>query len=275
MYSYTDFDTFIDNLNLDVGQTYRGDCPSCAGRNTFTCTNDQGNIIYNCYKNTCRVVGTKHVNMEAFTIKTLLNHNQNAIDYDYDNVFNEHWNPPSFVTKTFNEKLISSYVQKYGIDKTDILYDLRDDRIVFPIYVRGSLVDGVGRSVDNKQPKWLRYASSPVPYTKGNGKVGVLVEDAISAYVVNKKFSGVTGIAILGTQLTDFHKWYIPQIVDTLIVSLDPDARLKEIDIKIEMSQYIDDTFALNASDDLKYANEEDITELGGIINEFTRAQFS
>src|SRR5210317_731556 len=72
---------FIDTLDLHVDATYRGDCPVCHGKNTFTVTRDLGNVLYNCYKNSCRIAGAHHKNMDAFTIKTLLTHGYTSESY--------------------------------------------------------------------------------------------------------------------------------------------------------------------------------------------------
>jgi len=50
---------FIDINSLDVkeGEQIRQDCPRCKGKNTFTATKRDGNLIYNCYKISCDVQG--------------------------------------------------------------------------------------------------------------------------------------------------------------------------------------------------------------------------
>ena len=36
---------FVNDLGLKEGERYRGDCPECRGKNTFTSTNMLGDIM--------------------------------------------------------------------------------------------------------------------------------------------------------------------------------------------------------------------------------------
>ena len=76
---YGEFGNHIGNL--DVGQTKRMNCPICKGSKTFTITNVMGKIMWNCYKASCNVSGSKNVTMSADTIKKAMNQ-KNVIDYD-------------------------------------------------------------------------------------------------------------------------------------------------------------------------------------------------
>ena len=256
---------FIDSLDLHVGQTYRGDCPECKGKNTFTATNDLGNILYNCYKNSCRIAGAQHKNMDAFTIKALLAQGHDLEGYSEQDLCTFEL-PPYVIPYAYVDTPIDpTFLQRFGIDPADVMYDVRQDRVVFPIYTeQARLVDAVGRALTPRQPKWLRYASSPVPYVRGRcNEYAVIVEDAISAYVIGEYFGDhCCGVALLGTQLTAFHKQYIKQWFDDVIVALDPDARDKSIKIARELNGR-----ALNLRDDLKYARLEDFDNLEAMID--------
>ena len=255
---------FIDTLDLSVDQTYRGDCPICHGKNTFTVTRDYGNVLYNCYKNSCRIAGAHQKNMDAFTIKSLLSGENTSESYSEQDLC-EYSVPPYILPYTEVDTPIDPmFLKRYDIDPEDVMYDIRQDRLVFPVYTESNaLVDAVGRSLTGRQPKWLRYASSPVPYVNGgSSEVAVLVEDAISAYVIGNYYvDDCSCIALLGTQLTDFHKWYIQKHWDNVIVALDPDARDKSIKIAKELGGR-----ALNLRDDLKYKRPEDLDNLAEML---------
>ena len=45
---------YIEDLDLGEGDTVRGDCPDCGGKNTFTANKSGGAVLYNCYKLGCR-----------------------------------------------------------------------------------------------------------------------------------------------------------------------------------------------------------------------------
>jgi hypothetical protein len=266
---------FIDTLDLDAGGTYRGNCPVCGGTNTFTVSNEMGNLLYNCYKAGCNVSGSRHVNMDVFTIKALLSSGMYS-DYaseSYTEALQQTFDMPPYLTYAKpNVDIVNSFYEKWSVDPDDTYFDVRQDRIVFVVRHGDRIVDAVGRALYGIQPKWLRYGSSPVPFTypftpkSTSGHVGVIVEDAISAYVLHK-LTGAYGIALLGTQLTPFHKWYIPQYFDSVIVALDPDALDKTMSIIMDLGDSIPSVRGLNLNDDLKYANEEDIDKLKEMIN--------
>ena len=257
---------FVDSLDLQVGQSYRGDCPLCNGKNTFTVSNDVGSILYNCYKNSCHISGVVHRNMDASTIKELMAR-RNSPESDSEWELREFTLPPYLTPYLEVEHPIDpTFLDRYDIDPDDVMYDIRQDRLVFPVISeRGITVDAVGRSLTGRQPKWLRYASSPVPYVHGlTSNYAVIVEDAISAYVVGQRFTDIcTGVALLGTQLTDYHKYYIKQFYGNVIVALDPDARDKTVRIARELGG-----MALNLEDDLKYANRKDLDNLAEMLYE-------
>ena len=256
---------YLDTLDVHVDGTYRGDCPMCYGRNTFTVTNERGNLLYNCYKAGCAVHGAKHTNMDAFTIKTLLSQAQ-QVNTSYEQYLTDAFDMPPYMSPvTQDNEAVRSFMTKWNIDPDDVMYDIRQDRIVFPVYTEGNvLVDAVGRALDGRQPKWLRYASSPVPYVHGTGNIAILVEDAISAYVIGEQFPNLVGVALLGTQLTDFHKWYIGCRwgEGTVYVALDRDARDKTLSIMKELRPLVKKVQGLNLSDDLKYLHEDDVKVL-------------
>ena len=256
---------YLDDLDLVEGQNARGNCPVCHGRNTFTASFFRGNILYNCYKNSCRVGGVVKKDMDAATIQVLLSHRKPETQpesYSEQDLFAFSM-PPYISAMKPNDHKVIAFMNKWNINPDDVMYDVRQDRVVFPVYTENNvLVDAVGRSMTGRTPKWLRYASSPVPYVHGAGEVAVIVEDAISAYVVGEwKERDVVGVALLGTQLTDFHRKYIKKWFDKVIVALDPDARDKSLKIAKELGGK-----ALNLKDDLKYRRDEDFYNLGEMI---------
>lgn len=257
----------INDLDLTEGETHRGNCPVCHGRNTFTVTNDNGNVLYNCYKAGCNIGGSHHINMSAYKVKTLLS--QGLSMDNYEDVLLDRFDLPPYLTQMKQDNAnVRNFMTKWHINPDNVLYDVRQDRVVFPVHTpEHVLVDAVGRSLDGRNPKWLRYASSPVPYTHGKGTHAVIVEDAISAYVLAEHFPKLIGVALLGTQLTDFHKWFISHFYNQVTVALDPDARDKTLKITKELSFYVPDVKALNITDDLKYMKEEDALSLEEINN--------
>lgn len=263
---------FVDNLDIQDGSSYRGNCPICGGHKTFTATKIDGDIRYNCYKNSCPVRGAVHTGMSVDTIKRKLSIvNDTTADREYYMAADDHFTLPEYIShELVGSAVLRKFMVKWNINPDQILYDVRQDRVVFPVYShKNVLVDAVGRALDPaRQPKWMRYGTSPVPYMAGKSKVGVIVEDVISAYTVHDIIPSATGVALLGTQLTDYHKWYLPQLFDTLIVALDPDAMSKTLSIAKELRGLVPNVKAFKIDDDLKYANEEDFYNLRELLVE-------
>jgi hypothetical protein len=143
------------------------------------------------------------------------------------------------------------------------MYDLVQQRVVFPIRHKGRIIDAVGRAVGiRQQPKWYRYTGKAGYYTCGTGSTALIVEDVVSAIVAVQEVPNITAIAILGTSLTPKHMEKISEY-DNIIIALDPDAVYKTIEYRREIELWTGiNTTAMNVSDDIKYRRPEDITEL-------------
>ena len=268
---------FIDINSLDIseGQTIRHDCPRCKGKNTFTATKRNGCIAYNCYKISCDVqgkinLGVSKEELEHYLVTPL-------IETGNINKRLEHFVYPEHVTTDVSNKYINRFrmrwVGEYAnpLENIDLLYDLKDKRAVFPIYNDGLIVDAIGRALDGKQPKWLRYggAAEYAKYCYGepNG-IYIVVEDVISAVTVAKVYPDVTGFALLGTSLTDAHKECLSDNAAYVMVALDPDALRKTLVMRKEIEAWCDvPTRAIRLRDDVKYQDPEDIEQIGGWIH--------
>jgi hypothetical protein len=248
---------YIGTLDLDLDQSYRGDCPKCGGKNTFTATRSIGKLLYNCYKAGCSLSGTKN---QRVSIKDLTNNTtSDASNFEMP----KHIIPA--VSSTKNSPTFETFSSRYGLclNSLDVYYDLKEHRIVFPIVHDYKIVDAVGRTTNSKiSPKWRRYGASGYGYKVGEGNIVVLVEDCISASVVAQEFTNCVGFALLGTT---FLNTYCKQLedVDTIIIALDPDANNKSLELKRQLSSYLDaKIFSFKLEDDLKYRNKYDINRL-------------
>jgi len=169
----------------------------------------------------------------------------------------------------------NAYVQRFKRRwdlSIELLYDCKDSRAVFPIYSNGRLVDAIGRALYNSQPKWYRYGGDAKQYTHRISdckSVAVVVEDCVSATVVGETMVGITGVALLGTNLMREHKEYLDTF-DKVIVALDPDVIGKTIEYTKELKSYCDpsEVYALHIEDDLKYKRENDFNQLRRLIND-------
>jgi len=246
----------ISDIHLYDGETKRMKCPNC-GERTFTVTNSKGTLLWNCYRLSCSVSGQKRVRLSVDDIKQ---RNSRSVEIDTEFVL------PNYIIPHRNKRTVLQFCYKYELEPDDIgvMYDVKEDRVVFPISHNGVIVDATGRSIGNRLPKWKRYGKSDLPYVSGYGNVAVVVEDCVSAAVVGSLKSFV-GVALLGTSLQEGHKGYLTQF-STAVVALDPDALTKNLQIAKELRGHVNDVRVLRLTDDLKYRNPGDMEKLNGII---------
>jgi len=245
----------INDIDIDNGQTKRMNCPNCGGYKTFTVTNNMGSILWNCYKASCNVSGTKKTHLSVDDIIKSRKAAVESLDkFELPNYIVPHRDGRQFIT----------WCAKWHLDedKLNLLYDVKDHRVVFPIVHDGVMVDAIGRGIANIIPKWKRYGKSDLPYVTGCGNVAVVVEDCVSAAVVADM--GFVGVAVLGTSLSESHKAYLSRF-STAIIALDPDASPKTLQIAKELRGHVDTVKVLRLQDDIKYRNPEDLDGLTNI----------
>ena len=244
-----DIYNIIQDVNLNMGDTKRMNCPSCNGYKTFSITNNNGKIVWNCFKASCNLKGAKSIHLTTDDIRKYMQ----KIEKERKFVLPEYIVP---MKETNFPK------HHFGVRARDVLYDVKENRIVFPIKHDGEIVDAVGKA-EKRLPKWKRYGNSSVPYVKGKGSVAVVVEDCISAYVVANY--GYVGIALLGTSLSDKHKEFLLHY-KKVIVALDPDALKKNLQIARELRNWVAEVKVLRLTDDLKYRRTIDIDNLKELV---------
>lgn len=252
-----DIRNFVDDLDVPNGATVRRNCPVCDGSKTFTVTNKNGMLVWNCYKAGCFVHGGTRTYLSVDDIRNTI-HTKEETD--------PVWDKPDYIVQGRQHVGLKNFLSKYSLQNMHPcpLYDVKENRIVFPIFRGRMMVDGAGRSLNGRLPKWKRYGGSGLPYTYGSDQVAVVVEDAISAAVVGSMCS-CTGVALLGTSLQSAHKKPLAQYAK-LIVALDPDALPKTLGIAQELRSIHSEVSVLRLSDDLKYRNAQDIQNLENLI---------
>ena len=248
----------ISDMDIPNGHTKRMNCPECGGIKTFTVTNNMGSLVWNCYKASCNVRGGNRVHLSAEDIRAGFT---GAKEFAEDT-----FELPSYIIPHRNRRSVLKFCYEYGFEPDDVgvSYDIKEDRVVFPISHNGKLVDATGRALGKRLPKWKRYGKSGLPFTHGCGNVAVVVEDCVSAAVVG--YGSFVGVALLGTSLQDSHKGYLAQF-STAVIALDPDALPKTLQMAKELRGHVNDVRVLRLTDDLKYRNPTDMEKLNGIIN--------
>lgn len=263
---------YVESLELASGETKRTHCPQCNGFKSFTATNNMGQLVWNCYKASCKVSGATQVNLSVDDIRYLQKLRLGLVDsptLDLDEEFEmpeyiQSFNDLTYVTKQL--KKAKAYLETHGLYNfvNYTHYDVKENRLVFPVHSnRGQIVDACGRALDKyRKPKWKRYGKSHHPYTYGDGRTAILVEDCVSAAVVGHKFD-LVGVALMGTSLQDGHKQYFNNAdFDRIVVALDRDAGNKMPSIASELRLYGSEVALLRLTDDIKYGRPDDMDAL-------------
>jgi len=254
------FKTYINDLQLSEGESVRSDCPSCRGRKTFTATKMDGKVIYNCYKLGCGTRGVESIGYNKREIGERLSRLNDDVATTSDFVM------PEYVTHDVSKPSMQKFIRRWDLSKAYTMYDVRDDRAVFPIRdKRGKLIDAVGRALSYNTIKWLRYSGKADYDLSGMSKsCAIVVEDVISAFVVSDTFDA-TGVAILGTSLNSEHKKLL-STYDTVLVALDPDAANKTLQYTKDLRNYVNSVKAVSLLDDIKYKKDIDVETIRGLI---------
>jgi hypothetical protein len=267
---------YVKGLKISGGQTYRGACPMCGGSNTFTVLNDNGTLIYNCYKASCDVSGAAYKGATLDELSRRL-----RMDVLDAGASQSRFEPPDTFVLPYGNGEARAFmdrfklVEPYASGRIVLRYDPRMHRLVFLICDGTTVIDAVGRALrQGDKPKWFRYGNYSeavlcVPPADSSRKhIAILVEDAVSAVTAS---SVGTGIALLGTNMpASLPKKLLSLGITKVLLALDPDAAAKAVDIQRELCYYIDTKVWL-IKDDLKYYTKGRLMEeVGGLIDEST-----
>ena len=131
----------ISDIDLSNGETKRMNCPVCNGYNTFTVTNNMGSLVWNCYKAACTVSGGTRVHLSVEDIRTGF--------AGAEQFATETFELPSYVVPHRQQRQFIKFCAEWGIDEDELglMYDVKEDRVVFPVRHEGHIVDATGRLV--------------------------------------------------------------------------------------------------------------------------------
>ena len=250
----------IQDINISEGDRLTLDCPFCYGKKKFTLSYISGKLLWNCYKASCDVKGVYY---KGFNTSLGL---RNYLDKKDNSLNNKTRNIPSILSNIEHHKDVVKYLNKvnsydaYKNKFIDIKYSPIDKRVVF---LHPGLLGAVGRGLYNTMPKWISYGTNNYLYKIGKGHTAVLVEDVPSACSLSR-LDNITGIALLGTNLTDNNLLEITSYKDVIVV-LDNDASTKAIKLSKTISAYTKSTVRFTKRD-LKYLSTKQIE---GILYEF------
>ena len=248
--------SYVEELTLQPLGSLRLDCPVCQKKNTFSVRDTGYERMFNCFYANCDTKGRTGKRLTTNNAKSVLQQPKPTLQTKPDVPFEL---PDTFVPLTRRQQAID-YVRSvnsysaYLANAVDIMYDIRQDRVVFLVKDGKNVVDAVGRSLTNRKPKWYRYGKSNSGFVLHYDDSNIfVVEDCPSASSV---CSFVSAIALLGTSL-------LPQHIDKIkkykkaIIALDKDATLKACEMSRKLSQFVNTTVAF-LSTDLKDLKDEE-----------------
>lgn len=244
---------------LDVQGKLRTDCPFCMNRKTFEVTNQDGVLLWNCFHANCSAKGGSGDKFSKDDVEKFMSQEKQLHNHKFIM-------PKSFVNFAVHPKS-RAYLDTYGITNTNarVMYDVKQERVVFLVENQGEVVSAVGRAYGHFQPKWFKYSRSEVPFIVGSNKdVAVIVEDCVSACAIEVK-CGFTGIALMGTSLQESFIEHITNSASNVVVCLDRDATDKCFDIKSKLDPKVN-CYIWMIDEDLKYFKDEKIKKWKGKI---------
>jgi hypothetical protein len=248
----------IKTLDVQKGSSYRGDCLFCLNRNTLSVRNENGKLSWKCFHSSCTAKGIASNGVTVDDLQNFMYIKKSPLTSGPIHLFNI---PKEFVTVYGNNKA-RDYISQYQLEDTEarLMYDVKQDRIVFLIEENGEVVGAVGRALaDDTVPKWYKYNSCHLPFVAGTNKyIGVVVEDCVSACKV--ALANLTGIAIMGTSIKEEYVSPIASIVERCFVCLDKDATEKSFKIKDTLSYHVP-TYVEMIDKDLKYYSIDELKE--------------
>ena len=222
--------------------------------------------MYNCYKLGCGSRGVYDTDLTAAEIRKRIRPMSEKAAAEAETM-----EIPQYVVKPSSEhRKYHGFVRQWGLWSTKLLYDVKDERVVFPIYYRGRIIDANGRAVGKRLPKWYRYTGNADYYMCNcgtNKETLLIVEDCVSAEIAAQEVSGINTMAILGTSLTSAHMKKVSEY-NNVIVALDPDAAHKTLQFSRDIALWTNaNTVALRLDDDIKYRVTDDIERLKELLS--------
>ena len=218
---------YAESLGLHNGESRRIDCPACGHKKTFSVTNKDGTLMWNCFHADCTVKGRTNRRItrdNSDNILAILSKNTHKQTTSCPEVLFE---KPKCWSRQISQKGLE-YVDSVHTSGRydDIYYDVRHKRLVYAIRDNdGKLVDGAGRTLIGARPKWYRYGNYRGGFRIGTSDTVFVVEDIPSAISIS---DWATGYALLGTSLRDEHIADLSKF-RRVIVALDKDATDKAL----------------------------------------------
>lgn len=245
----------MNDLITRFGVPYRGDCPKCGGKNSFTIGEVGNAIVYNCFKADCTLKG-RH------TRETQIKDMVDCGDPEDVKVSSTH----NFDDVRTNYAAYAQIKDFPAAHNVNIKYDPKEDRLVF---INDTVTLGKG-----KNPKWKVYSGSTdvpflVPKVSSNDHPRVvweppalcLVEDCISACAVAEHMDAA---ALMGTKLSYAGK-ILARKYSVVYIALDPDAYWSASKIAKQLFGLVEVRLLLLPADPKNLTKQQLLENFGGV----------
>jgi len=221
---------YAESFGLHNGQSKRMNCPECGHRNTFSVSNDNGQLLWNCFHADCDVRGRTDRRITRDNVHSILSKRTQPTEQSVPFEKPKSWSRQiPEIGRIYTETVNTS--GRYD----DIYFDVIKSRLVYAIHDKnGNLVDGAGRSMIGQRPKWYRYGNYRGGFRIGTSDIAFVVEDIPSAISIS---DWVTGYALLGTSLRDEHMQDLSEF-SRVVVALDKDATDKALTMMRTISSF-------------------------------------
>lgn len=252
--------------SVEKGTTKRFDCPYCGGKNTLTVSKEFGKVMYNCYRKgiMCDLKpGQRFIKMSREELYNeiglaVLRHAPEAEEAFTMPIY---WVKGIASKNCFQMLLKGNALDSYLAGLFKIAYDPRQERLAFLVQdTAGKVVGAVGRTLTGQKPKVLNYNGTETPFTCGEGDIGVLVEDCLSACSI-ARIKCFTGIAMLGGDLKPEYLHKIVRKYKGIVIAHDKDALSKSLIVRRYVKQQMDNVSIWKLKKDLKDMSKTEIEE--------------
>ena len=224
MFSYKEQVSVVQKIKLAEGQHLTTTCPFCGGRNKFTLDRFDGVLVWNCFRASCNAKGSLRGKRDITALRNYVGGTPTQRSVKKLNPL-----PAMTVSVSKHEPAIKYLSEVNSLDAYEsglikVRYLPTENRVLF--YTNDG-TGAVGRALDGRLPKWWKYGDTTQGITVGSGEHAVLVEDVASACAVSR-LDGVTGFALLGTNLTTQIRKHLVKYKKITLV-LDNDASSKAV----------------------------------------------
>lgn len=224
MFSYKEQVSVVQKIKLAEGQHLTTTCPFCGGRNKFTLDRFDGVLVWNCFRASCNAKGSLRGKRDITALRNYVGGTPTQRSVKKLNPL-----PAMTVSVSKHEPAIKYLSEVNSLDAYEsglikVRYLPTENRVLF--YTNDG-TGAVGRALDGRLPKWWKYGDTTQGITVGSGHHAVLVEDIASACAVSR-LDGVTGFALLGTNLTTQIRKHLVKYKKITLV-LDNDASSKAV----------------------------------------------